>query len=71
MKRGSVIGIIAGVAAIIIAIILVGWYLKSASPMLIQGTVECTTYKASSKIAGRIDDMKEIGRASWRERVGE
>ena len=26
--------------------------------MLIQGTVECTTYKASSKVPGRIDGMK-------------
>ena len=26
--------------------------------MLIQGTVECTTYKASSKVPGRIDAMK-------------
>ena len=44
---------------VIIAVVaLVGWYLKRSEPTIIQGTVECTTYKASSKIAGRIEEMK-------------
>ena len=34
--------------------------------MLIQGTVECTTYKASSKVPGRIDDMKAVRATAWR-----
>lgn len=39
-------------------VVLISWYLRRSTPTLIQGTVECTTYKASSKVPGRIDDMK-------------
>ncbi|MBP3482375.1 MAG: efflux RND transporter periplasmic adaptor subunit [Alistipes sp.] len=60
MKRINIIGIFITVAVIVVAVILLGWYLVKSAPVLIQGTVECTTYKASSKIAGRIDDMKVI-----------
>lgn len=45
---------------IIIAIIIIaltGFWLKRTEQIIIQGTVECTTYRASSKIAGRIEDM--------------
>ena len=58
MKRSSIIGIIAAAAVIILSVVLISWYLTKKTPMLIQGTVECTTYKASSKVPGRIDDMK-------------
>lgn len=58
MKRNNVIGIILTAVVIILAVVLVSWYLDKRTPMLIQGTVECTTYKASSKVPGRIDDMK-------------
>ncbi|WP_295939666.1 efflux RND transporter periplasmic adaptor subunit [uncultured Alistipes sp.] len=58
MKRSNIIGIIVAAAVIIIAVILVSWYIRRSTPTLIQGTVECTTYKASSKVAGRIDEMK-------------
>ena len=58
MKRNNVIGILATALVIILAVVLVSWYLDKRTPMLIQGTVECTTYKASSKVPGRIDDMK-------------
>lgn len=60
MKRINILGIIITVVVIVAAVILLGWYLTKSAPVLIQGTVECTTYKASSKIAGRIDDMKVI-----------
>jgi len=60
MKRINIFGIILTIAIIVVAVVLLGWYLVKRSPVLIQGTVECTTYKASSKIAGRIDDMKVI-----------
>ena len=49
---------IIAVVVIIAVVALVGWYLKRSEPTIIQGTVECTTYKASSKIAGRIEEMK-------------
>lgn len=58
MKKRNIIGIIAAVAVIIVSVFLISWYLTKRTPMLIQGTVECTSYKASSKVPGRIDDMK-------------
>lgn len=58
MKRSNIIGIIAAAAVIIASVVLISWYLRRSTPTLIQGTVECTTYKASSKVPGRIDDMK-------------
>ena len=54
----DIIGIIAAAVVIIVSVVLISWYLRKTTPMLIQGTVECTTYKASSKVPGRIDDMK-------------
>lgn len=57
MKKSTIFGIILTIAVIILAVILLSWYLTRSTPTLIQGTVECTTYKASSKIAGRIDRM--------------
>ena len=58
MKRSNVIGILAAGANIILAVVLISLYLNKRTPTLIQGTVECTTYKASSKVPGRIDAMK-------------
>lgn len=58
MKKRNVIWLIIAVLVIIAVVALVGWYLKRSEPTIIQGTVECTTYKASSKIAGRIEEMK-------------
>ena len=43
--------------ALIIIVALVGYHLKHSEPIILQGTVECTTYRASSKIAGRIEKM--------------
>lgn len=58
MKRSNIYGVVAAVAVILLSVALISWYLTKRSPMLIQGTVECTTYKASSKVPGRIDAMK-------------
>ena len=58
MKKRNVIWLIIAVVVIIAVVARVGWYLKRSEPTIIQGTVECTTYKASSKIAGRIEEMK-------------
>lgn len=55
MERKNIIGIVAAAAVIVIAVVLISRYLTKHTPMLIQGTVECTTYKASSKVPGRID----------------
>jgi len=58
MKRKNIIGIIAAAIAVVVAVVLISRYLTKHTPLLIQGTVECTTYKASSKVPGRIDCMK-------------
>ncbi len=58
MKRSNILGIAAAAAVIILAVVLLSRYITRRTPTLIQGTVECTTYKASSKIAGRIEEMK-------------
>lgn len=56
MKK-RVLSIAAIIIVLIIVIALIGHWLKQSEPTIIQGTVECTTYKASSKIAGRIEEM--------------
>ena len=66
MKRSNVIGILAAAAVIVLSVVLISWYLTKRTPTLIQGTVECTTYKASSKVPGRIDDMKVAQATAWR-----
>lgn len=43
--------------AIVGAILLISSILRRRETVVLQGTVECTTYKASSKIAGRIERM--------------
>lgn len=58
MKKESVIGIVLTLVVIIALVFVVSWYLKRDEPMLIQGTIECTSYNASSKIPGRIESMK-------------
>lgn len=58
MKKINIFGILTAIAVVVIAIIVLGWYLVKSEPIMIQGTVECTSYKASSKVPGRIDAMK-------------
>lgn len=58
MKKINIFGILTAIVVVVIAIIALGWYLVKSEPVLIQGTVECTSYKASSKVPGRIDAMK-------------
>ena len=60
MKRINIFVIVTVAVVIVAAIVLIGWYLVKSAPVIIQGTVECTTYKASSKIAGRIEEMKVV-----------
>lgn len=58
MKKRNVIWLVIAIVVIVAVVAFVRWYLKRSEPTIIQGTVECTTYKASSKIAGRIEEMK-------------
>lgn len=57
MKKSSIIVIVVIAAAVVLGVIFVSWYLRRATPLYIQGVVECTTYKASSKVPGRIEEM--------------
>lgn len=57
MDKKKIILIAAVTIAVIVIIAVTGYWLKRTEPIIIQGTVECTTYKASSKIAGRIVEM--------------
>ena len=43
--------------ALIIIVALIGYHLNHSEPIILQGTVECTTYRASSQIAARIEKM--------------
>lgn len=45
------------VVVAVVAIAALGWWLVRREPLLVQGSVECRVYRASSKIAGRIDTM--------------
>ena len=58
MKKSSIIVIVVIAAAVVLGVIFVSWFLRRSTPLYIQGVVECTTYKASSKVPGRIEEMK-------------
>ena len=47
MKRSNIIGIIAAAVVIIVSVVLISWYLRKTTPMLIQGTV-CLLYTSPS-----------------------
>ena len=57
MKKRTIFAVILTVTVVVLAIIFLSWHLNRRTPVVLQGTVECTTYKASSKIPGRIDRM--------------
>ena len=58
MKKKSVIAILAAIAVAVAGIVLLSRYVSERTPVVLQGTVECPSYRASSKIAGRIAEMK-------------
>ena len=57
MKRINIAAVMVTVVVTVAAIVALGWWLVRREPLLVQGTVECRTYRASSKIAGRIDSL--------------
>ena len=57
MEKKRIILIAVTTIAVIVIIAAVGYWLERTEPIIIQGTMECTTYRASSKIAGRIVEM--------------
>lgn len=57
MKRSNVIGLIGSILGVAVIVSVISWFLIGSSPTLLQGKTDATSYKASSKIAGRIDSM--------------
>lgn len=57
MKRVNIVAGMLTVVVAVVAIVALGWWLVRREPLLVQGSVECRVYRASSKIAGRIDTM--------------
>ncbi len=57
MKKSNAIGLSLGVIVVIVAVALIGWYAVKPVPTILQGEVEATSYKVSSKLAGRIDTL--------------
>ena len=49
MKKKNIIAVLVAVVVIIAAVLLVSRYLKARTPILLQGTTECTTYKLRRK----------------------
>lgn len=43
--------------AVITAVAFIGWFMLEPAPYLMQGTVEATSYKVSSKVPGRVDSL--------------
>ena len=57
MEKKRIILIAVTTIAVIVIIAAAGYWLERTEPIIIQGTMECTIYRASSKIAGRIVEM--------------
>ena len=57
MKRINIAAVVVAVVIAVVAIAALGWWLVEREPLLVQGTIECRVYRASSKIAGRIDTI--------------
>lgn len=58
MKKSTIITVLLLAAVVVVGVIFISWYLRKTTPYYLQGTVECTVYKASSKVPGRIEEMK-------------
>ena len=45
------------IIAVITVVAFIGWFVLKPAPYLMQGTVEATSYKVSSKVPGRVDSL--------------
>ena len=57
MKKSNVIGLTIGIVVVIVAVSLICWFAIKPVPNFIQGEVEATSVKISSKVPGRIEQM--------------
>ena len=60
MKKSTIVTIILIAAAVVLGVIFISWYLRKATPLYIQGTVECTTYKPTLFIVDSFQVIKQI-----------
>lgn len=58
MKKSNLIGLAVALVLGIVVISLIVWLSVNPAPTLIQGEVEATSYKISSKLAGRLEEME-------------
>lgn len=45
------------IIAVITVVAFIGWFVLKPAPYIMQGTVEATTHKVSSKVPGRVDSL--------------
>lgn len=45
------------IIAVITVVAFIGWFVLKPAPYIMQGTVEATSYKVSSKVPGRVDSL--------------
>lgn len=57
MKRSNIIGLIGALLGVAVIISILSWFVIGPTPTILQGETDATSYKASSKVAGRIDSM--------------
>ena len=57
MKKSNVLALSIAIVILIAVVSLISWYLIKPIPNIIQGEVDVTSYKISSKVAGRIDSL--------------
>lgn len=58
MKKSNLVGLVIGIILAIVILSLIVWFAVNPTPTLIQGEVEATSYKVSSKVAGRIEQLE-------------
>ena len=61
MKKSNVIGLTIGIIIVIVAVSLISWFAIKPVPNFIQGEVEATSIKVSSKVPGRIEQRGPKG----------
>lgn len=57
MKKRNVIEVIIALVLVVAIVSVISWFVTKSTPEILQGTVEATSYKASSKVPGRIEEM--------------
>lgn len=56
-KKSNLLWIVIAIVAVTLVIGIISWTLTKSSPVMLQGEADATSYKAASKVAGRIDRM--------------